>query len=148
MTDPNARDARPDELPAVDDVIHEARESSWHLPLTPPEERHPVAGQSPKAGGASSAHPGATGPHPTATAHAAPPAAAVHPAPAAHAPATGHAAAASGHGTAGAGHGEDHDEPALGPVDVEAWGAGILGTAIGLFMAVCFVLAVSGSGAY
>jgi hypothetical protein len=47
-------------------------------------------------------------------------------------------------------HGEDHGhddhahaEEALGPVDRAAWGAGILGVAIALVIAFCFVLATS-----
>ena len=46
-------------------------------------------------------------------------------------------------------HGEDHghddhahgDEPGLGPIDLPAWGAGLLGVVIGLAMTACFVLA-------
>ncbi len=46
-------------------------------------------------------------------------------------------------------HGDDHghddhahaDEPALGPIDVRAWGAGVIGVALGLAMTACFVLA-------
>jgi hypothetical protein len=34
-----------------------------------------------------------------------------------------------------------HDEEALGPVDVTAWGAGIVGVLLGLAVAVAFVLA-------
>jgi hypothetical protein len=50
-----------------------------------------------------------------------------------------------------ASHGaNDHDTPhaapnhgeALGPIDLQAWGAGILGVAIGLAVALCFALAV------
>ena len=44
-------------------------------------------------------------------------------------------------------HGEDHGhddhgqaEMALGPVDLAAWGAGVLGVAIGLVTAFCFAL--------
>jgi hypothetical protein len=33
-------------------------------------------------------------------------------------------------------------------VDIELWGAGVLATVIGLFMAICFVLATAGTGAY
>ena len=47
-------------------------------------------------------------------------------------------------------HGEDHGhddhahtESPMGPVDVEAWGAGILGVAVGLAIAFCFALAKS-----
>jgi len=45
-------------------------------------------------------------------------------------------------------HGEDHGhddhahaEEALGPIDVPAWGAGILGVVLGLAVAVAFMLA-------
>ena len=48
------------------------------------------------------------------------------------------------------GHGEDHghgghgsDEVPLGPIDVAAWGAGILGVVIGLVIVLCFVLATA-----
>ncbi len=41
-----------------------------------------------------------------------------------------------GHGSA---HG--HLDEALGPVDIVAWGAGVLGVAIGLATALCFALA-------
>ncbi|HEV8401599.1 MAG TPA: hypothetical protein VGQ31_01055 [Candidatus Limnocylindrales bacterium] len=49
-------------------------------------------------------------------------------------------------------HGEDHghddhahadEAAALGPIDVYAWGAGVLGAAIGLIIAVCFALATA-----
>jgi hypothetical protein len=46
-----------------------------------------------------------------------------------------------GHGSS---HGHDesgHDEAALGPVDWPAWGAGVLGVALGLAVAWAFVLA-------
>lgn len=42
-------------------------------------------------------------------------------------------------------HGDDHahaEEP-LGPIDVAAWGAGIIGIAIGLAVAFCYVLATA-----
>jgi hypothetical protein len=42
------------------------------------------------------------------------------------------------------GHGEDHgQDEELGPVDVERWGAAILGVALGLAVAVCCYLATS-----
>jgi hypothetical protein len=44
----------------------------------------------------------------------------------------GHAAPA-GHGAAA--H-DDHDDTPLGPVDAQAWGAGILGVAVGALVAV------------
>ncbi len=34
-------------------------------------------------------------------------------------------------------------EKALGPIDVAAWGAGLLGLVIGVAIAACFVLATS-----
>jgi hypothetical protein len=44
-------------------------------------------------------------------------------------------------GHADQGHAEEH---LLGPVDYAAWGAGVLGAAIGLVMWLCFILATSG----
>jgi hypothetical protein len=46
-------------------------------------------------------------------------------------------------------HGHDdhgHADEALGPLDVAAWGAGILGVGISVVIAACFVLATSGIG--
>ena len=47
-------------------------------------------------------------------------------------------------------HGEDHGhddhahaDESLGPIDVAAWGAGIVGVLIGLAIALCFALATS-----
>ena len=37
-----------------------------------------------------------------------------------------------------------HDVSALGPVDTAAWGAGILGVAIAVVMAICFAMATTG----
>jgi hypothetical protein len=51
-------------------------------------------------------------------------------------PTAGNANEPSGHGSS---HG--HDEAALGPVDWPAWGAGLLGVALGLAVAWAFVLA-------
>ena len=50
-------------------------------------------------------------------------------------------------------HGEDHghddhghgEEP-LGPIDIAAWGAGIVGVAVGVVIAACFALATSALG--
>jgi hypothetical protein len=39
-----------------------------------------------------------------------------------------------------------HDASALGPIDPAAWGAGILGVAISVVMAICFAMATSGVG--
>jgi hypothetical protein len=36
-----------------------------------------------------------------------------------------------------------HDAEALGPVDSIAWAAGVVGVALGLVVALCFVLATS-----
>jgi hypothetical protein len=63
--------------------------------------------------------------------------------------APGHPGAVDHHATDdhGDGHGHDdhaHAEEALGPVDTAAWGAGIVGVAVGILIAVCFVLATSG----
>ena len=62
--------------------------------------------------------------------------------------APGHAGAVAHHLTEDHGddHGHDdhgHVEEPLGPVDVAAWGAGVLGVAIGLAVAVCFGLATA-----
>jgi ABC-type Zn2+ transport system substrate-binding protein/surface adhesin len=50
-------------------------------------------------------------------------------------------------------HGEAHDhddhahaDEALGPIDVAAWSAGVLGIAIAVVIAACLVLATSGIG--
>jgi hypothetical protein len=62
----------------------------------------------------------------------------------------GHDGAVAHHATAD--HGDDHghddhahvDEgPALGPIDVYAWGAGVLGIAIGVAIAICFAAATA-----
>lgn len=37
----------------------------------------------------------------------------------------------------------DHPGEALGPLDLGAWGAGVLGVAIGLVMTFCFILATA-----
>jgi hypothetical protein len=65
--------------------------------------------------------------------------------------APGHDGAVAHHETTD--HGEDHghddhahaEEP-LGPIDVAAWGAGLLGVVAGLIVAVCFMLATSAPG--
>jgi hypothetical protein len=54
--------------------------------------------------------------------------------------------AATDHGDA---HGHDdhgHEEAGLGPIDVAAWGAGILGVGIAVAMAVAFAMATIGLG--
>lgn len=53
------------------------------------------------------------------------------------------------HGTADHGADGGHDDPghgseALGPPDVYAWGAFILGTGLGLVVAVCIAIAIGG----
>jgi hypothetical protein len=61
----------------------------------------------------------------------------------------GHAGAVAHHETTD--HGDDHghddhahaDEEALGPIDLAAWGAGIVGLLIGVAIAFCFALATS-----
>lgn len=67
--------------------------------------------------------------------------------------APGHDGAVAHHATDGVDHGDDHghddhahaEEP-LGPIDVAAWGAGVLGIALGLVVAVCFYVVTSGTG--
>jgi hypothetical protein len=65
--------------------------------------------------------------------------------------ASAYQAAAGGDHPEPSDHGTDHghdevarDEDTLGPVDVAAWGAGILGILIALVIAACFALATSG----
>jgi hypothetical protein len=60
--------------------------------------------------------------------------------------ASGHGGAVAHHATDDHGdeHGHDdhaHGEEPLGPVDVPAWGAGLVGVALGLAVAVAFMLA-------
>ena len=55
----------------------------------------------------------------------------------------GHEPAGGDHGDAG-GHGE-HAE-ALGPIDVQAWGAGAVGILLGLVVVACMVVATGGLG--
>jgi hypothetical protein len=62
--------------------------------------------------------------------------------------APGHAGAVAHHSTSDHGddHGHDdhaHAEEPLGPIDVAAWGAGLLGVLIGAAIAACFVLATA-----
>ena len=63
----------------------------------------------------------------------------------------GHAGAVEHHLTSDHGddHGHDdhaHDDEPLGPIDIAAWGAGVLGIALGIVVAVCFALATSDIG--
>jgi hypothetical protein len=46
-------------------------------------------------------------------------------------------------------HGQVHDEPAtpVGPLDTRLWGAAILGIALGLLVAACFMVATAGASA-
>lgn len=60
----------------------------------------------------------------------------------------GHADAVAHHSTDdhGGDHGHDdhgHGEEPLGPIDARAWGAAILGVALGLATAACFVIATA-----
>jgi hypothetical protein len=65
--------------------------------------------------------------------------------------APGHAGADAHHATDD--HGDDHghddhahgDEP-LGPIDLAAWGAGLLGFAVAVGMAACFAIATGAIG--
>jgi hypothetical protein len=50
-------------------------------------------------------------------------------------------------------HGDDHEsdghghgDAALGPIDVAAWGAGLLGIGVALVMTLAFIMATSGPG--
>ena len=168
MTTPRSDEPGPDDRPTVDRVIHDAREGSWHLPETPATERpRPGHGNEPGEAPAHLVDPAPAGApdHASGGASAARTAreAAAQPPPAGHGAAavTGHsatsaathtAASAAAHGAATAGHGGGHSaghmEHTLGPVDVEMWGAGIVAALIGLFIAICFVLATAGVGAY
>ena len=47
------------------------------------------------------------------------------------------------HGHQDNAHGDAHDGPALGPIDVTAWGAAILGIALGLIVLIALVLALA-----
>jgi len=63
----------------------------------------------------------------------------------------GHAGAVGHHETTDHGddHGHDdhaHTEEALGPIDLVAWGAGVLGIAVGLIIAMCFSWATAVAG--
>ena len=48
------------------------------------------------------------------------------------------------HGADGGHDDHAHGGEALGPIDVQAWGAGLLGVALGLAMTACFILATAG----
>lgn len=69
-----------------------------------------------------------------------------------HHDAPGRAGAVADHATDG--HGDEHghgdhahdDGERLGPIDLTAWGAGLLGVVLGLVVAFCFVLATSAVG--
>jgi len=63
----------------------------------------------------------------------------------------GHAGAVGHHTTDdhGGDHGHDdhgHGEEPLGPIDVAAWGAGVLGIALGVAVAMCFAMATASPG--
>ena len=67
--------------------------------------------------------------------------------------APGHAGLADGDHHSPTDHGDDHGhddhghaESGLGPIDLAAWGAGVLGVAIALAIAACFALATSSLG--
>ncbi len=47
------------------------------------------------------------------------------------------------HGHQDNAHGDAHDGPALGPIDVTAWGAAILGIALGLVVLIALIQAVA-----
>ena len=63
----------------------------------------------------------------------------------------GHPGAVADHHDADHGDGHGHDDhanaaEALGPIDIAAWGAGVIGVAIAVVIAICFSLATSGIG--
>lgn len=65
--------------------------------------------------------------------------------------APGHAGAVGHHSTDDHGddHGHDdhgHGEEPLGPIDVRAWGAAVLGLALGAVVAVCFAITTGSLG--
>lgn len=70
-----------------------------------------------------------------------------HAAPPAHPPGDHDGGETAGHDAHAGRDPRDGDEP-LGPIDAQAWLAGIVGVAIGLVTALCFVLATAGLGAY
>jgi hypothetical protein len=127
----------PDDLPGVDQVIPVA------TPQPPPIAASATGSISEARGSEAQAPTHASEVHAPALAsevHAPALASEMH-APAhapAHSPALG---AASAHDPA-------HTDETLGPIDVPAWSAGLLGAAIALFMAACFVLATAGIGAF
>lgn len=60
----------------------------------------------------------------------------------------GHDGAAAHHATDDHGddHGHDdhaHADEALGPIDVRAWGAGVIGIVLGIVVTACFVAATA-----
>lgn len=146
--DPHAAAGHEDgELPPVDQVIHEIRESSGHLRA--PESTEPLPGTRAPGGPdeVSSAH----DPSPPGTAVAGAPPETGHEA-SGHAAAVGaaggHGAAAGGHSSADA-HGDGHESSEeLGPIDTANWGAGIFGVVAGVVIAACFAIATQGLGAY
>jgi hypothetical protein len=118
----------PDDLPGVDQVIPAATPQ-------PPPIAASASGSISEARGSE-----AQAPTHASEVHAPALASEMH-APAhalAHSPALG---AASAHDPA-------HTDETLGPIDVPAWSAGLLGAAIALFMAACFLLATAGIGAF
>ena len=122
------------ELPPVDQVIHDIRESSGTLRT--PEGPDPLTTTAPSGTpDLSSAHTPAA-PAMATAAHARAPRPRTTPARArAH---DAHDAHADAHA-----HGEE-----LGPIDWMNWAAGALGVAVALAITVCFVFATQGLGAY
>src|SRR5438105_890350 len=115
----------PDDLPSVDEVIHQVRETSWHEPGPPPVHATPPA------------PPRVAPPEPRPVYAPRPPPLAPQPRPASPAPPASHVQASShvpahapahapAHGAAAA-HVPAHTEETLGPIDVPAWSAGLLG---------------------
>jgi hypothetical protein len=132
------------DLPPVDQVIHDIRESSGHLRA--PESSEPLPGTRGPGGPAevSSAHM----PTPAGTAVAGAPPGTGHEA-SGHAP--GHAVVAGSAHAADAhdAHGDAHEHgEELGPIDWANWSAGAVGVALALLVTACFAMATQGLGAY
>jgi hypothetical protein len=125
MTQPSEQ-PNPDDLPGVDQVI------SGAAPQPPPIAASAAISEAQ----ASEAHAPAHASEVQAAAHGSEMRAPAHAL--AHSPALGPASA----------HDPAHTDETLGPIDVPAWSAGLLGAAIALFMAACFVLATAGIGAF
>ncbi|MBM4407135.1 MAG: hypothetical protein FJ038_00710 [Chloroflexi bacterium] len=140
--DPNARPSRGTELPPVDQVIHDIRESEGHLRTR--EAVEAVANV--EAPGERPGDARAPTPAPPASPAAGAAAGTGHE-PSGHAP--GHKSSPDvGHADPGDAEHRHAAGEALGPIDAANWGAGILGVLVGLVIVACFAFATQGLGAY